>query len=350
MMRFLSFFTLALLGIAALLSMQITLHRPMVDRQDRVVEILQKLGAPEPAFLPDSTVDGFSVERGKSLVHKGFASAPEGGRTGRQSKHFVCTSCHNTRPEDPDLRIADPQARLEYARDHNLPFLPGTTLYGVVNRSSFYNGDYEKKYGDLVTAARNDLREAIQLCATECSQGRKLEDWEMESIIAYLWTIDLKLADLQMAPKDYEAIQLAIQGESDAEAARTLIRSYYLDGAPATFTAPPADRQSGYQLKGRPDNGKLIYDLSCKHCHENERYSFFELNDSPYTFQFLENHIAQYDKYSIYQVIRYGTYPVPGERSYMPNFTLEKMSHQQVEDLRAYIELKAKGGTIANQK
>ena len=151
-----------------------------------VTEVLKELGAEPAAHLVDKSVDNVSVEAGERLVLEGIASSPWGGKTRRQSKHFVCTSCHNVVKEDPDLRVADPEARLAYAAENGMPFLPGTTLYGVVNRKTFYNGDYEKKYGDLVRTAREDLREAIALCATECAQGRELENWEMESVLSYL--------------------------------------------------------------------------------------------------------------------------------------------------------------------
>ena len=44
-----------------------------------------------------------------------------------------------------------------------------------------------------------------------------------------------------------------------------------------------------------------------------------------------------YDQRSIYHVNRYGTKPMGGKKAYMPHYTLEKMSNQQLEDLRAYI-------------
>jgi len=60
----------------------------------------------------------------------------------------------------------------------------------------------------LVKPARNDLRKAIQLCAVECSQGRALEDWEMESVLAYLWTIGLKMNDLSFSKKELKSIKI----------------------------------------------------------------------------------------------------------------------------------------------
>jgi len=55
------------------------------------------------------------------------------------------------------------------------------------------------------------------------------------------------------------------------------------------------------------------------------------------TFRFLEKHLFVYDRYSIYQVVRWGTSPLTGKKAYMPQYTAEKMSVQQLEDLRAYI-------------
>ena len=291
-----------------------------------------------------TSIEGASAENGKNLVLNGFAQKPKGGKSRKQSKHFVCTSCHNIEIEDPDLSVSDPQARLEYVNQNGLPFLQGTTLFGAVNRTSFYNGDYEKKYGDLVEPTRNNLREAIQLCAIECSQGRKMKDWELESVLMYLWTLELKLEDLKLEENDFENIQSALSEYKGGKDEETInyVKSFYLNGSPAHFVTPPEDRKTGYDVQGNPDNGKLIYDLSCKHCHEGERYSFFNLDDSKSTFKYLKRHFPKYSHSSIYQVGRYGTSPKPGKRAYMPQYTQEKMSNQQMEDLRAYIEKMAK--------
>jgi len=307
-------------------------------QDDRVFKVLESLGSIEQDKFPDTKQFGVSAKRGQLLIEQGFSSKPGGGKTKKQSKHFVCTSCHNIEREDPDLSKVDPQARLTYAEEKGLPFLQGTALYGAVNRTSFYNGDYQKKYGDLVEPARNDLREAIQLCAVECSQGRRLESWEMESVLAYLWTIDLKMGDLILKEQDYEAINEQIQKGEKSDEMIALIKSKYLKGAPATFVDAPEDRKMGYTRTGDPDNGKLVYELSCLHCHKNERYSFLNLDESKYSLKFIETYFPKYNHLSVYHVARYGTKPHPGKRAYMPNYTLEKLSNEMMEDLRAYVE------------
>lgn len=328
----------ALIFAAALL---ISLRPPLylADADKPVAEVLEMLGDEPVKHKVDTTVEGVSVEAGRTLALTGFADKPGGGRTGKQSKHFVCTSCHNVQRDEPDLSVADPQARLEYAREMGLPYLPGSALYGIVNRTSFYNGDYEKKYGSLVTKARNSLREAIQLCAVECSQGRALEPWEMESVLAYLWTIGLRMEDLNLSEEEFRQVNKALESGKGKAAAIELVKSHYLQASPATFTEPPKDRREGYEnIEGDPANGKLVYESSCLHCHEKERYSFFKLDHAKSTFQYLKKHFPRYTRYSVYQVARYGTSPIPGKQAYMPNYTLEKMSHRQLEDLRAYVE------------
>jgi mono/diheme cytochrome c family protein len=316
-------------------------EKAKVSKDMPVSEVLKQLGDRSITHQANLSLPEVSAEVGKQIFLQGFAKTSTGKKAKQQSRHFVCTSCHNNVKEDPDLSVSNPQARLKYAAEKNLPFLQGTTMYGAVNRTSFYNGDYDKKYGDLVYKARNDIREAIQLCAVECAQGRELKHWELESILAYLWTIELKMGDLLLSEADYQTIEAAIQG-NDKEGAINLIKSKYLQASPATFIPPPEDRKAGpANVVGNPDNGKLVYDLSCKHCHENERYSFFKLDDTNLSFDYLEKHFSRYTRYSTYQVARWGTSPIPGKRAYMPQYTEERLSVQQLEDLKAYVAKRA---------
>jgi len=333
---------IALLPLIIFLATSVQTKRTIeLNESTSVWELLKALGEPEPNHTVNTEVRGYSVAIGKVIVENGFGSV-EGKKVRLQSKHFVCTSCHNITKEDPDLSKVDPQARLDYCAENGMPYLQGTTLYGAVNRMSFYNGDYEKKYGDLVTPARNNLREAIQLCAVECSQGRRLNTMELESVLGYLWTLDLKLADLNLKDEEFQKIESHLKDNSkDHTSAIALLKSKYLQYSPAHFVAPPADRKKGNGLTGDLENGKKFYETSCLHCHENERYSFFNLDDSKQSFCYLNGRFGKYSHASVYQVARWGTPPHPGKRAYMPQYTAEKMSEQQLADLRAYIESRA---------
>jgi mono/diheme cytochrome c family protein len=313
------------------------------DKSDSVNDVLIKLGKAPSDKKPNMIISGVSAEVGEDIVKHGFSKRKGFKKSKRQSKHFVCLSCHNIEKEDPDLTKSDPEARLVYTNEKGLPFLQGTTLYGAVNRDSYYNDDYYKKYGELVVPARDNIRESIQLCATECSQGRKLKDWELESVLAYLWTIDLKMGDIDLSEEESIMINTSLnQSEASHEDMIRLIESKYLSGSPANFLAPPEDRTEGFGLEGNTDNGKMIYENSCLHCHYQKKYSFLNLDNTGLSFNYLNKKIATYSRYSIYQVIGWGVPWKHGKKAYMPHYPAEKMSKQQVEDLRAYIEMKAK--------
>ena len=303
-----------------------------------VTELLQSFGEDLENKKPRTDIKGVSAEVGEQLFKEGFTQKPKGGKTKIQSKHFVCTSCHNTDKEDPDLRVSDPQARLLYTAKNDMPFLQGTTMYGAISRETYYNDDYDKKYGELVKPARHDVRGAIQLCAVECAQGRALKDWELESIVDYLWSIDLKVSDLDLTQADLATIEDGDVADSEKI---TLIKSKYLQGSPAHFIPPPVDRSAGVGLEGNAENGKLIYDGSCLHCHYEQRYSFLHLDDSKLSFKHLKKKAPTYHRHSLYQVTRWGVPTKSGKRSYMPQYPVEKLSDQQLADLMAYITERA---------
>ena len=330
--------SLGIIGILLLLGFAVSEDRLNLDYNQNVSDVLDKLDA-EINFQHEvkENVKGASASRGFEIFTEGFTKKERGGKSSRISKHFVCTSCHTIEREDPDLAKIDPQARLEFTSAKGLPFLQGSSMYGIVNRNSFYNDDYEKKYGDLVYAARNDLREAVQLCATECSQGRKMKEWELESVLMYLWTLELKLDDLEINGEEEQLIARALESRTNKKEAVNIIEAKYLKKAPAHFSPPPSEREDRRKSKGDALNGELIYMNGCMYCHENRKYSFFNLDYSKATFRNLEKNLDNYHERSIYQVARYGTKPAAGKRAYMPQYTVEKMSVQQLEDLKSYI-------------
>jgi mono/diheme cytochrome c family protein/cytochrome c553 len=282
------------------------------------------------------------VAKGEALVKKGRFKKENGLHSNYISKHYVCTSCHTLEQEDPNLRYSDPDTRLAYVKSKNLPFLQGSTFFGMVNRETWYNDDYVTKYGDLAVKAHNDLIESIQLCAEVCSQGRRLDDEELTAILAYVWSLEYKLGDLGLKEADYQRINSSANIESERVERIKWLKSFYALKSPATFVDAPPDKKLGYaDLTGRPEVGKDIYELSCKNCHHENGESNLILDNSRFTFRKLKRNLAKDGHFSIYQIIRYGTHPIEGHRPYMPHYTLERMSHQQVEDLRAYIEQQA---------
>ena len=255
------------------------------------------------------------------------------------SRFYTCTSCHSPVKEDPIVSSFDPQVRLDYAEKNGLKFLQGSTFYGIANRESWYNDDYEKKYGDLVKPARNSLAESTQLCAKICSSGRYLEDWELEAILAYFWNNQLKIKDLKLSEKELKSIQ----DEENKREAISLLKSKFAVKPPATFGESPQRQDLGFEgITGDPINGKKVYELSCMSCHQDGGISGIAFTNSKLDFQKFKRSIGKKTDYNLYDIVRKGTYAGQGKPRYMPLYPKERMSDQQLEDLRAYIEQEAK--------
>lgn len=304
-------------------------------------KVLLDLGDKPPKHLMN-----YSEEqrlKGEEIVKLGKTTTEDGGETTFVSKHYVCTSCHNLEQEDPDLRFSNPETRLPYVKKKGIPFLQGTTFKGIVNRESWYNDDYVKKYGDeKIEIAHKDLRESIQLCAIECSQGRSMKDWEIDAVLAYYWSLEFDLSDLELSTRDLERLNKEKEDAAKQEELVAWLKTFYLQTSPAHFYDSAPNKEEGYSgLVGNPDVGKDIYEISCLYCHKDGGVSHYILDDNTLSFKDIKRTISKNSHFSLYQIIPYGTYAIPGHRPYMPHYPLERMSKQQVEDLRSYVELRA---------
>ncbi len=309
-----------------------------------LTEVLLALGDEKPLhYLDASKMTADNIRMGKELVTTGRTIGPDGKKTKLQSKHFKCTHCHNLVQEDPNIAVTDPEARLQYAVKHNIPFLQGTTFKGMVNRESWYNDDYYYKYGDLVSSSRDTLVNSIQLCATVCSQGREFEDWEIDALLAYFYSIEYQLKDMGMEEAHYSKLHAVLNNQRDSEKQDAIkwLKTRYATKSPATFLDPIKGDHRNYGEKGNPEKGQAIYMLSCLHCHTAGEATNFVLDKTKATFKFLNAKLNNSTHFSMYNITRKGTKPLPGYDPYMPHYTKEKMSEQQLEDLIAYIKQQA---------
>ena len=217
----------------------------------------------------------------------------------------------------------------------------------MVNRESWYNGDYAKKYrfSLSVRAARKSLREAIKLCSRECSQGRDPLPWEEKAMLAYFWTLEWKLSDLGYTSADIADLKRRALDEGSRADLINEIKSKYALSSPATFSEMPEDGKAGFPYEGELDltSGQKIWEQSCLHCHGAEGASEHYFGDKQDTWETLARKFNNSSKKSVYGFIRLGTHPEEGKRPYMPNYTKERLSDKQIEELRAYIESKAEG-------
>lgn len=300
-----------------------------------VQEVLIELGDQKPIhYLPQANVD--SVRMGYEMVYFGQLKDKSNKRI---SKYFVCTDCHNQVKEVEDLSNETAEERLKYGIKNQLPFLPASTFFGEYNKRHWYNGDYSKKYGDLVIPTRDTLINAIQLCAVQCSQGRPMEKWELRSILHYYKSLEYKISDLNFTDEELNKIQQNLGSNSPSTV--KLIKSKYSDINPATFGDPYLKIDAN--VKGNIENGKYIFDKGCLHCHQlGKNITAFEFDADNLTFSFLEKKLKKHSNYSVPYIVRKGTYATSGKKQYMPQYPLEKMNNQQLIDLIAYIKSKSK--------
>lgn len=306
----------------------------------KVLEIEIALGGNQPNhYMAD--YDTTLAAIGKKLITEGKATY--NNKLGSLiSPYFNCTDCHNLVRETKNLSDLDPQHRLDYLVKNDLPYTAGSTLFGIYNRIKFYNGDYDKKYGDLVIDARDTLENAVQLCAEYCASGRPLVDWELNAIMNYFKSQELYIKDLNLNQEELSLIKSSLGKNHSDKEALPIIQSKYVNRYPATFTGAKAEEKRKYGKGGDVENGKKIYQSGCLYCHKNKRVTFLNLEDDVLSGRYLWKNRKGYDDLSIYQVVRWGTYPIVGRQQYMPLYTKEKMSDQQLEDLMSYIKEIAK--------
>ena len=308
-------------------------------------DVLEKLGmsgAPRAKSIAES-----SAERGSEFVHKGYSSK-NGKKTTKLSKFYVCTTCHNVVKEFEDPSKISAADRLDYAIKTGIPYLQASSFYGIVNRNSFFNGDYRKQFekNPDISKASGDLREAIKFCNKNFAQSRDLEEWELESILSYFWTLQFKVLDLKLSTVDKEQIKKALQSENAMASAISFIQSKYALAMPATILKIPhfkAPDENAYKDSKRLKDGKAVFEQSCLHCHLNKKYSFFSLENELLTFKAMEK-ATRTENYifSMYYLTREGLPPRMGHHSAMPLFTAEKLSPEQLESLYLYVSARAK--------
>ncbi|UKN03226.1 cytochrome c [Paracrocinitomix mangrovi] len=300
-----------------------------------VQKALIELGDQKPVHYLEK-IDPDSAKIGERLIKYGEL---EDGSIDRISKYFVCTDCHNIVLETDDPADESPDRVLKYSMKNKVPFLPGSTFYSMYNKEHWYNGDYDKKYGDLVKNTRDTLYNAIQLCATQCSQGRELEFWEIRCIIHYYKTLELKISDLVFTSQELN--QLSALNEKNKKDGVKLLKSKYNTYNDAHFGTSKIPVIPDYQPNF--ESGKYIYEGGCLHCHAyGKGITNFDLGMDKLSFKFLAAKKEKYNSFSISHITRYGTYSISGRKQYMPQYTFENMSDKQMLDLIYFIETKAK--------
>lgn len=344
-------FLLSILALAQLAVHSVPAPSLEITNQTMVWKVMTSLGKVNVNVLDKNQRS--SKTKGQQLVTRGYTSSFKGNKTAKTSKKLVCVACHTIEKEHPSVGTMNPQSRLEHGDSMSIPFLPGAPFYGLVNRVAFFTNDYQQVFAHKDRLAlqngHRDIRKAIQACNTVYAKGRTLDPWEIESILAYLWTLELKIGDLNIPDSILNIAEQAIKTNKDNARAVNLMRRYYQEVYPASLIPPIpiGERNLISPVLNSFTNGKRVYKQSCLHCHAGKRYSNFRLDRSQKTFKFLKKHFDTPTRYSIYDVLRYSP-GTKGEKTNSPHYTAQRMSNQQLQDLRFYITQKAKLGTEAD--
>lgn len=290
---------------------------------------------------------------GRQLFHDGQVSDPPTGPAPSPllSKFYRCTHCHNNQREDVVLTIQDPEARAELierqpaatsANAVPLFLATGTTLWGAVNRESFYNDSFQIYHALTVPGDREmdptSLEDATQVCCRYCSIGRFAEPWELASLLAYFWDLEVRINDLDL-PADVEKVVLTTLQPGEATTGdvkkqkqmRAFLRRLYLLKAGDRGTAPPTIENDGaaavypdeLQFAGDAKIGQRLFHAACERCHTDPKICDINgrilIEDEPHFHKILSKGTQQDD--------------VP----YMPMFTAERLSRQQIADIAAWL-------------
>ena len=79
------------------------------DENQKVTDLEISLGRNLDHKKPNLDIKGTSAKVGEQIVKTGFGENSKGKKTKKQSKHFVCTSCHNVVKEDPKIYENNPK-------------------------------------------------------------------------------------------------------------------------------------------------------------------------------------------------------------------------------------------------
>lgn len=304
--------------------------------------------------LREASIEGRSYpwlaysEWGRELFLTGQVRQPPTGMQSEPLSYFYkCIDCHNNQREDLVLHQQDPEVRARMAESakpapHARPLFlaTGTTLWGAVNRESFYNDSYAVYHFLEVPGGREmdptSLEDATQVCCKYCSVGRFAETWEINALLAYFWDLEVRLADLRL-PKMVENAVLDVLARPERStkehvgSMRDFLRGLYLRRAGDTYTAVPTEIEDsqtgpyadGLIFEGDPHRGRKLYSLACHHCHGENKINEIAGGD-------LVRELKRF-----HGILSKGT--AHDDEPYMPMFTSQRLSRQQIADIQAYL-------------
>lgn len=311
--------------------------------------------------------EDFSAWGEEIFFESSVQNPPTGSRPSEPvSTLFKCARCHNHEREDPVLTVLDPEARFRWIEKtgKELFLIQGTTMWGVVNRETYYP-DYFSVYHDLCvpkgkevpwlpcgpllgicrpgcrTMNPDSLEDAIQVCSNYCSVGRYLEQWELYSLMAFFWDKEITIEDLNLLPEEAFRVKAVLASPSpdplEIAKLQRLLAGKYSKKADNTYRGIPVsviedshgnlvvDYEDGSKFIGDSARGERLWKLSCARCHAVK---------GPITAE-KAKHLTE-DLDELHEMLAKGTRH--SFSRYMPNFTLQRLSRQQSADILKYLK------------
>lgn len=263
------------------------------------------------------------------------------------SEHYRCIDCHNNQREDLHLTQQDPEIRAWMIANAKqdptarpLILAPGTTVWGAVNRESFYNDSYAVYHFLLAPDGEEmdptDLEDATQVCCKYCSVGRFAEPWEINALLTYFWDLEVTLADLSLPTSVENAVLNVLSNPQSADpqevaSMREFVSRQYLKHAKDMYTPVPAEigedhvvtYPDGLAYQGDAEIGKRLYAVACDHCHGPDKVCESSGADLVADLEYFHGILSK------------GT--AHDDQPYMPMFPSSRLSRQQIVDIQAYL-------------
>lgn len=285
---------------------------------------------------------------GKELFMSGKVDHPPTGmKSVPLSEHYRCIDCHNNQREDLHLTQQDPEIRAWMIANAKqdptarpLILAPGTTVWGAVNRESFYNDSYAVYHFLLAPDGEEmdptDLEDATQVCCKYCSVGRFAEPWEINALLTYFWDLEVTLADLSLPTSVENAVLNVLSNPQSADpqevaSMREFVSRQYLKHAKDMYTPVPAEigedhvvtYPDGLAYQGDAEIGKRLYAVACDHCHGPDKVCESSGADLVADLEYFHGILSK------------GT--AHDDQPYMPMFPSSRLSRQQIVDIQAYL-------------
>ena len=168
-----------------------------------------------------------------------------------------------------------------------------------------------------------------------------LSEQERELMLAFFWSLELKLSDLSFDQQDFELLEMyknkyqkAVEDQSKFKVVLQASATQFLkDKYAQTSPAVHGDSSIDVATAGSAVNGKRVYEKACQQCHGAQAKHIKMLTGKGVT-----PILNGYQNGVLVHYIRNGTLRgSDDEFSYMPLFTQQRLSDGQVVDLTAYL-------------